>query len=299
MKQIGIIGFGKMGLNLAKNIKKNNYDVIGYDLNKTIYKELDNYNIKHKNEIKELIQSLDKPRSVIMIVNSGKPTEAVFNELSSFLEKGDCIIDAGNSFYKDSVSKYNLAKEKGINFIDAGVSGGPSGALNGCCIMAGGNEEIIKNYNDFFTKICVPNGYLYTGEPGSGHFAKMVHNGIEYGMMQAIAEGYQIINNSNYNFDLSKLSTLWNNGSVIRSWLVELMVEVFKKDPNLNNYSDVMSMNGEGLWTLQEALKQGTPAPIIGLSVMLRQNSTQQNNFAAKVISALRNSFGGHEIIKK
>ncbi|AOG60677.1 6-phosphogluconate dehydrogenase [Spiroplasma helicoides] len=299
MKNIGLIGLGKMGMGLVRNLHRNGYNPIGYDKNQDMYQELQKENINIAQNMDDLISKLEKPRYVIMFVNAGAPTEAVFKELIEKLEPGDCIIDAGNSYHKDSVKKYHIAKEHKLNFVDAGISGGPSGALNGACAMVGGDREVVEGLDKMFSDICVKNGYLHTGSIGSGHFAKMIHNGIEYGMMQAIAEGYQILENSDYEYDYKKVSDLWNNGSVIRSWLIELMSDIFSQDKDLSGYTEIMSMNGEGLWTIQDALSQGTPAPVIGLSVMMRQVSLQEKNFAGKVISALRNKFGGHEIVKK
>ncbi|QBQ07466.1 6-phosphogluconate dehydrogenase [Spiroplasma gladiatoris] len=299
MSSIGVIGLGKMGLGLLQNLNRNNHKAIGFDNNKKTLEQVSNMNLEVVDSLKELVQKLQKPRVVISIITAGKPTSDVFNEVVDLLEPGDFFVDAANSFYKDSIAKYQVAKTKNINFIDAGVSGGPKGALNGACIMAGGDKVEVNYLKSMFTDICVENGFLHTGDVGSGHFAKMVHNGIEYGMMQAIAEGYNVLENSQFNYNYSEISKLWNNGSVIRSWLVELMIDVFSEDPKLDNFTDIMNMNGEGLWTLNEALQQGTPAPVIALSVMMRQASLIDNSFSGKVVSALRNKFGGHEVSKK
>nr|VZR97731.1 6-phosphogluconate dehydrogenase, NAD(+)-dependent, decarboxylating [Mycoplasma feriruminatoris] len=299
MIQIGLIGLGKMGFNLIQNIKNNNYEVIGYDLNKSMYEKLNQKNIKTTNSIAELVKSLPTPRVIMLLVPNGKITQDCFDEVLSYLSSGDTIIDSGNSFYKDSIKRYEIAKQKNVHFIDCGISGGVSGALNGACMMVGADKKAIEPLNEFFKSLCVENGFLHTGKVGSGHFCKMVHNGIEYGMMQAIGEGYEILNNSEFDYDFQKVSLMWNNGSVIRSWLIELMIDAFKNDPKLESLTGQVDMNGEGLWTVQQALEQNTPAPVITLSVIMRQRSKLEDTFSGKVVSSLRNGFGGHEIKKK
>lgn len=299
MKEIGLIGLGKMGFNLIQNIKNNGFEPIGFDINQSNYSDLKAKFIKTTTSLKDLINNISKPRNIIMLVPSGKITTTIFDELLNLLDEGDCIIDAGNSFYKDSINKYKVAKSKNINFVDCGTSGGQSGALNGVCLMVGGETQVVKPLEEFFKAISVTDGFLHTGNPGSGHFCKMIHNGIEYGMMQSIAEGYELLKNSEFNFDYASVSKVWNNGSVIRSWLIELMYDIFKQNKDLDGISDVVNMNGEGLWTVEEALRQGTPTPTIALSVMMRQISQQDESFAGKVLASLRFAFGGHEIHKK
>lgn len=299
MNKIGLIGLGKIGFNLAINIKNHNLDIVGYDQNKKLCDNLSTHNIETVSSIEEMVKSLPKPRNIILLVPSGNITEKVFDELLFHLEADDCIIDAGNSFYQDSIRRWKKAKKHKVGFLDMGTSGGPSGALNGACLMVGGETKYIKPLENLFKKISVDKGYLHTGEIGSGHFSKMVHNAIEYGMVQSIAEGYEILENSLFKYDYQKLSDLWNNGSVVRGWLIELMQQIFKSDQDLSSYSSMMEMNGEGLWAVQEALKQGTPVPTIALSVMVRQQSTIDDSFSGKVVTALRQSFGGHKTIKR
>ncbi|WP_283272880.1 phosphogluconate dehydrogenase (NAD(+)-dependent, decarboxylating) [Spiroplasma sp. SV19] len=298
MKTIGLIGLGKMGINIIQNMKNNSYDPIGYDIKQTEYAFLAAKNIKTAQSLDELIINLPKPRYIMLLVPTGEITEKVFSEVIEKLAPDDCVIDAGNSFYQDSIRRSSIASEKGIHFVDCGTSGGWNGALKGSCLMVGGKLEVIKVLTPFFESLAVEDGFLHTGPVGSGHYAKMIHNGIEYGMMQALAEGYEILYNSEFNYNLAKISHLWNRGSVIRSWLIELMAETFHNDPTLDNLKGVMNMNGEGLWTVQEALTQGTPAPIIALSVIMRQRSQQNDTFAGKVVAALRFAFGGHDIVK-
>ncbi|ATX71469.1 phosphogluconate dehydrogenase (NAD(+)-dependent, decarboxylating) [Spiroplasma clarkii] len=293
---IGLIGLGKMGLNLIKNMAKQQLDPVGFDIDQKTYPKLTQANIKTASSLVRLIEILPKPRTVMLLLPSGAITQNCFEELLTLLEPGDVIIDAGNSHYQDSIKRYQAAQTKKIDFMDCGTSGGQSGALNGACLMVGGDLKVVQKYEEIFKKLAVTNGYLHTGAAGSGHYCKMIHNGIEYGMMQAIAEGYELLQNSEFDFDLAQVSKMWNHGSVIRSWLIELAQAAFENNNALDNISGVVNMNGEGLWTVEEAMKQGTPAPVIALSVIMRQRSKQQDTFAGKVLAALRNGFGGHEI---
>lgn len=215
------------------------------------------------------------------------------------VNEGDIIIDGGNSFYKDSIRRYEELKSIGINFLDSGTSGGQEGALNGICAMVGGDKEVFEVVEPIFKDISIKDGYLHTGKAGSGHFTKMVHNGIEYGMLQAIGEGFEILEASDFKLDYEKIADLWNHGSVIRGWLMELTKNAFSKDSHLDNIKGVVGSNGEGLWTAQTALELQIPAPVITTSVMTRYRSQQQDTFTGKVIAALRNEFGGHEVKKK
>jgi len=299
MKQIGLIGLGKMGFNLIQNIKRQGYEPIGYDISQEAVDKIAGMNIQTATSIKDLVEKLPKPRYVMLLVPAGMSTHETIEELFTLLEPGDVIIDAGNSFYETSLKHARQSKERGLEFVDVGTSGGTSGALNGACFMVGGSDEVMKELSPFFEKLAVENGFLHTGKPGSGHYAKMVHNGIEYGMMQAIAEGFEIIENSQFNYNKEKLAKVWNHGSVIRSWLIELVEQAYQKDQNLDQITGYVEMNGEGNWTVMEALKQGTPAPVISLSVQMRQRSQQKDTYAGKVLASLRNEFGGHKVILK
>jgi 6-phosphogluconate dehydrogenase len=214
------------------------------------------------------------------------------------LNKGDIIIDGGNSHYKDSVRHYNELADKGIEFLDCGTSGGVSGALEGVCVMIGGKKEIYDYCEPIFRSIAVPDGFLYCGERGSGHFVKMVHNGVEYGMMQSIAEGFDVLNASEFNLDFAAVAKLWNNGSVIRGWLMELTHDAFRRDAHLDAIKGIMHSSGEGKWTLEAALDQGIATPVIALSLLMRYRSMQADTFSGKVVAALRNEFGGHAVDK-
>ena len=230
------------------------------------------------------------------MVPNGAPVDGVITELLPLLNEGDIIIDGGNSNYKESVRRYKELKEKNINFIDCGTSGGISGALNGACLMVGGDIEPVKFCEEIFIDTAVKDGYLHVGEAGSGHFTKMVHNGIEYGMMQSIAEGFEILHKSNFEMDYEKVAKVWNNGSVIESWLMELTESLFSKDAKLEKIKGVMNSSGEGKWTIETALDLEVPAPVIALSLMMRYRSLEENTFSGRVIAALRNEFGGHKV---
>mgnify|MGYP001496598627 CR=1 FL=1 len=255
--------------------------------------------IKTVNTLEKLSKELDERKVFWLMIPQGKPVDETLKKLKTYLNKGDIVIDGGNSFYKDSIRRYEELKKVGIKFLDAGISGGQEGALNGICAMIGGEEETFKIIEPLFKDIAVKNGYLYVGKAGSGHFVKMVHNGIEYGMLQAIGEGFEILEKSNFDLDYEKVAKIWNHGSVIRGWLMELTQNAFNKDSNLQNIRGTVGSNGEGLWTAQTALELEIPAPVITTSVMMRYRSQQEDTFSGKVVAALRNEFGGHEVKKE
>lgn len=293
--QIGVIGLGKMGLNLALNLADHGHEVVGYDS----HAEIEESGFMTVSSIKALIGKLAAPRTVWLMVPAGEITESVLVEVSESLDEGDAIIDGGNSNYKDSVRRAEELKAKGIFLFDCGTSGGTEGARNGICSMIGGDAEKFKDIEPLFQGISVEDGYLYTGAAGSGHFLKMVHNGIEYGMMQSIAEGFEILNKSNFDFDYEKVAGVWNNGSIIRSYLMGLTQNAFSKDEKLEGIRGVMNSSGEGKWTVETALDLNVPAPVITLSLMMRYRSLEDDTFTGKVVAALRNEFGGHAVEKK
>ena len=296
---IGVIGLGKMGYNLALNLFDHNHEVIAFDKDGSQVEKVNREGIKGVHSIEELVNNLPKPRIIWLMVPSGNITEMVIDETAPLLEEGDIIIDGGNSNYKDSVQRAKSLAEKGIYFFDCGTSGGMEGARNGVCTMIGGDEEAFKIIEPLFKDISVENGYLYAGESGSGHFLKMVHNGVEYGMMQAIAEGFEILDKSQFDFDYEKVARVWNNGSVIRSWLMELTESAFSKDAKLDGLKGIMHSSGEGKWTVETALDLQTAAPVITMSLLMRYRSLEQDTFSGKVVAALRNEFGGHAVEKK
>lgn len=294
--QIGIVGLGKMGFNLALNLHRNMFKVLAYDISDDARKRLRSEQVDAAESLKDLAAAFTAKRVIWLMVPSGSIVDDTINTLVPLLSKGDIIIDGGNSNYKDSVRRYRSLGEKGIDFLDCGTSGGVSGALNGVCAMIGGKQEVFAQCEAIFKAVSIENGYLYCGESGSGHFIKMVHNGIEYGMMQSIAEGFELMHRSEYDFNHEAVASLWNNGSVIRSWLMELTANAFSKDAHLDKIRGVMHSSGEGKWMLETALEKSVATPVIALSLMMRYRSQQEDTFSGKVVAALRNEFGGHAV---
>ena len=298
--QIGLIGLGKMGYNIALNLRNHGHEVVAQDLNATAVAAINGEKgIVGVSTISEMTNLLRGRKAVWLMVPSGKIVDSVIENLVPQLAPNDIIIDGGNSNFNDSQRRAAALKEKGIDFLDCGTSGGMSGALNGACTMVGGDPSVFAFCEPIFKDMSVEGGYLYCGASGSGHFTKMVHNGIEYGMMQSIAEGFEVLEKSGFDFDFEKVALLWNRGSVIRSWLMELTADAFSKDAKLDSLRGVMHSSGEGKWTLETALNLGVPTPVIALSLIMRQRSQQDDSFAGKVVAALRNEFGGHAVEKK
>lgn len=297
--KVGLIGLGKMGYNLALNMRDNHIEVIAYNRTVEKVKEIEKEGVQGAYTLEDLVHKLPKPRIIWMMIPAGNPVDEMIDKLLPLIEKGDVLIDGGNSHYKDTLRRYELLKEKGIKFVDIGTSGGVSGARNGACMMIGCGDDVFTIIEPLVKVLCVPNGYLHTGVNGSGHYAKMIHNGIEYGMLQAIAEGFEILEKAPFNFDLEKVAQVYNNGSVIRGWLMELLQNALSKDPKLENILGVVHSSGEGLWTVQEALELKVPVQVIASSLFTRYRSEQMDTFAGKVIAALRNEFGGHKVETK
>lgn len=299
--QLGLIGLGKMGWNLMENMLDHGIEVNVFDVSKNTRQKAQDSKLKIKvaNDLEKLVGSLPQPRIIWLMVPAGEPTNESIAKLVDLLDKDDILIDGGNSYYKDSIAHGQAAAKKGIHFFDCGTSGGMSGARHNGNFMLGGKKEIFPQIEPLFKKIAAPDGYLYTGEVGSGHFLKMVHNGVEYGMMQAIGEGFDVLSKSQFNYDNEAVAKVWNNGSVIRSWLMELAQASFAKDANLDEIKGVMHSSGEGAWTVQEALQLHVPTPVISSALMMRYRSEENDTMTGKVVSALRNGFGGHAVDKK
>ncbi|WML38386.1 decarboxylating 6-phosphogluconate dehydrogenase [Neobacillus sp. OS1-2] len=296
---IGLIGLGKMGYNLALNLMDHDHHVLAFDVNKEAVKKISEEGVVGTASITELVGKLSSPKIIWMMVPSGAITEQVTEELKGLLVAGDIVIDGGNSHYKDSIRRGKELSEKGIHFFDAGTSGGMAGAREGACMMIGGDKSVFDHIEPIFRDISVDNGYLYAGQSGSGHFLKMVHNGVEYGMMQAIAEGFELLEKSDFDYDYEKVAKVWNNGSVIRSWLMELTENAFSKDPKLESIKGIMHSSGEGKWTIETALDLQTAMPVTALALMMRYRSLEEDTFTGKVVAALRNEFGGHSVENK
>jgi len=296
--KMGFVGLGKMGQNMTKRLLKH-HEVVAFDVNKEAVLEAKNNGAIAANSIKDLTDKLQTPRIIWVMVPSGKITDDTIETLSQNLNKGDILIDGGNSFYKDSIRHAKNLKEKQINFLDIGTSGGIWGLKEGYCLMAGGDKKIYDSIEPILKTLSNQDGYLHVGDNGAGHFVKMIHNGIEYGLMQAYAEGFEILKAKNeFNLDLHKISKLWNHSSVVRSWLLELIEKVFKEDQNLDNIKGFVPDSGEGRWSVKEAIDLDVPSPVITLSLLERFSSRQEDSFRAKVLSALRDEFGGHGVKK-
>lgn len=299
MMKIGLIGLGKMGYNLALNMKDKGIDVVAYDISEQARIMINNEGIQTVNSYQALTEALPKPRIIWLMVPSGKIVEAVIEEISQLLQKDDVLIDGGNSMYLDSVRRYQAMKEKGINFVDCGTSGGTEGARNGACLMVGGEEKVVKSIEPLFEKVAQKDGYSYMGKPGSGHFVKMVHNGIEYGMMQAIGEGFELMNASDFDLDYHQIAKVWSNGSIIEGLLMRNTTEAFRKDKQLSSILGIVDDSGEGQWMVETALKYKVALPVITQSLYSRYKSKDENKFSEKVVAAIRNEFGGHAVYKK
>jgi 6-phosphogluconate dehydrogenase len=296
--KLGLVGLGKMGYNLGLNFMDHGHEIVAYDINKEAVDRLVADGATGAYSLKEMAEKLENPKIVWLMVPAGL-VDDVLNDLVPLLSEGDIVIEAGNSNYKKSLQRYEALKAKGIALIDAGTSGGVSGARHGACYMIGGDKKAFSLVEPLFKDTAVENGYHFTGQPGGGHFLKMVHNGIEYGMMAAIAEGFEVLEKSEFDFDYEKVARVWNHGSVIRSWLMELTENAFSKDPKLESIRGVMHSSGEGKWTVETALDLQVPTPVIALSLMMRYRSLEEDTFTGKVVAALRNEFGGHEVVKK
>lgn len=296
---IGLIGLGKMGYHLALNMKNKGINVIAYDVSKTALSQMALEGVKTVDSYESLIKVLPQPRIIWLMVPSGAIVEGVINLLSSQLSKGDIVIDGGNSLYLDSIRRYQSLKELGINFVDCGTSGGINGARNGACLMVGGEEKIVKSIENLFIAIAQKDGYAYIGKPGSGHFVKMVHNGIEYGMMQAIGEGFELMNKSDFDIDFQKVAKVWSNGSIIEGLLMKNTQDAFSKDARLTSIEGKVDDSGEGQWMIETALKHKVALPVITQSLFARYKSKDEDQFSEKVVAAIRNEFGGHAVYKK
>jgi 6-phosphogluconate dehydrogenase len=295
--QLALIGLGKMGYQLAFNMAKE-HEVIAFDVNEEVRKKISEEGITTADSLPALLAQLNGRKLIWLMVPSGEIVDRIIDELIPRLNAHDIIIDGGNSFFKDSIRRSERLAEHGLYYLDCGTSGGVSGARNGICAMIGGNQDAFNYCESLFKSIALPKGYWYCGASGSGHFTKMVHNGIEYGMMQSIAEGFAMLHASEYNFNLKAIAELWNQGSVIRSWLIELTANAFTKDPTLDKIKGIAHSSGEAQWMVDTAKEMNLEVPVIDMSLKLRYASLQKETFAAKVVAALRNEFGGHAVEK-
>jgi 6-phosphogluconate dehydrogenase len=298
--KIGFVGLGKMGGGMVGRLLKGEHKIVAFDPIEEALKEAEDKGAVPASSLKELVDQLHPPRAIWIMVPSGKPTGETITSLSHLLGEHDILIDGGNSFYKDSMKRAHGLKEKGISFLDVGTSGGIWGPKVGYCLMIGGEEGVFRQVEPVFETLAPKDGYAYVGTGGAGHFVKMVHNGIEYALLQGYAEGFEIMHAKKaFKLDLGRIAYLWNQGSVIRSWLLELAENAFKKDAHLGAVRDYVEDSGEGRWTVAEAIEEDVPAPVITLSLLERFRSRQEESFSAKVIAALRDEFGGHGVKTK
>jgi 6-phosphogluconate dehydrogenase len=272
---------------MVERLRRGGHEVIGYDRNPKV---------SDVGSLPELVEKLVPPRAVWVMVPAGDSTEQTIRELAGLLGKGDLVVDGGNSNFRDSVRHGAELAERGLLFVDAGTSGGIWGLEKGYCLMVGGSDEAFKRIEPALKTLAPEDGYAHVGPVGAGHFTKMVHNGIEYAMLQAYAEGFEILQASRFELDLHQLASLWNHGSVVRSWLMELAERAFAKDPSLSQIRGYVEDSGEGRWTVFEAINEDVPAPTIAASLFARFASRQEDSFGMKVIAALRNEFGGHAV---
>jgi 6-phosphogluconate dehydrogenase len=295
--QLGFIGLGRMGSNMVRRLLRGGHSIVAYNRSPEKTQEIAGEGATPSFTIAELVEKLEKPRVAWIMVPAGDATEAQITELLEHLEPGDTIVDGGNTNFHDDVRRHKELAEHGIRYVDAGVSGGIWGLANGFCLMVGGDREAVEPLEPAFRSLAPVDGYLHAGPPGAGHYVKMIHNGIEYGLMQAYAEGFEIMHASEYPLDLGAIADLWNHGSVVRSWLLELAVDAFRKNgEDLGELKGWVADSGEGRWTVQEAIDRDVPAPIITLALQTRFRSRQDDSYGAKVLAALRNEFGGHAV---
>ena len=298
--KIFMIGLGKMGHNLVLNMKEKGFDVVGYDNSEVAINKAKDAGIDVYSDFDEFININSDCRVFWVMLPSGNITNNMLNLLKNKLRENDIVIDGGNSDYNDSLEHAKDFEEKGMYFFDTGTSGGVSGARNGCCLLVGGNQEIFEKYLEkLYDAITLEDGYMYTGKSGSGHYMKMIHNAILYGMMQTIGEGFELLHASEFDYDLEKVAKTWNASAVIRGWLMELAGNAFSKDKKLDEIDGIVNASKEAQVTLNSGFKYGAPTPVIALSLYMRMKSKQESSFSSKVIAALRNEVGGHDILKK
>ena len=294
--ELGFVGLGRMGCNMTVRLLRGGHKLVAYDRAPAAVAEAARQGARGAASPADLVAGLASPRVVWLMIPAGKPVDDTLEQLEPLLSRGDLVVDGGNSNYKDGKRRAQRLAAHGVEFVDCGTSGGVWGLANGYCMMLGGSDEAIARLKPALDTLAPPDGWLHAGPVGAGHFAKMVHNGIEYGLMQAYAEGFEILRASDYKYDLARLGDLWNHGGVVRSWLLELAVLAFRKDPGLDHIRGWVEDSGEGRWTVQEAIDRNVPAELLTLALLNRFRSRQEDSFRDKVLAALRNEFGGHAV---
>jgi 6-phosphogluconate dehydrogenase len=297
--ELGIIGLGRMGANMSERLVQGGHRVVTYDHSPEAIQRSVDKGALGAHSLADFVKQLTPARVIWLMVPSGDPVDMTIEQLLPNLSQDEIIIDGGNSYYKDSIRRAEKLKQLGIHFVDVGTSGGIWGLQEGYCLMIGGEKERVDQLEPIFKTLAPENGFAYVGGSGAGHFVKMVHNGVEYGMLQAYGEGFEMLKASQFDFDLAKISHLWNQGSVVRSWLLELAENAFQKDPQLSSIKGYVEDSGEGRWAVREAVEREIPASVLTLSLFARFASRQDDSFSAKVIAALRNEFGGHAVRKE
>jgi 6-phosphogluconate dehydrogenase len=300
--QLAIIGLGKMGANMARRLLKQGVDVVGMNRSQAIVQELSQIKgFTAASGIDDIVNKLSAPRVVWLMLPSGEPTESMLQQLEQHLSPGDIVVEGGNANYHDSQRRAERLAEKSLHFIDAGVSGGIWGLENGYCLMVGGDKEPVAVVQPVLEALAPDKntGWAHVGPAGAGHFSKMIHNGIEYGMMQAFAEGFSLLQNKQeFDYDLAQLAELWRHGSVVRSWLLDLMAGFLNEDQTLDQVSSYVADSGEGRWTVEESIAQGVPAPVLALALHMRFSSQGQSDYGNKLLAKMREAFGGHALGK-
>ncbi len=285
--KLGIVGLGRMGAGMRERLRRGGHDVVGFDLNP---------DVSDVESLEALVESLEAPRVVWLMVPSGQPTEEMVQRVAGLLSEGDIVVDGGNSLYKDSIRRAGMLAERGIRFLDAGTSGGVWGLEIGFCLMVGGPEDAFAVVEPALAALAPEDGYAHVGPSGAGHYTKMIHNGIEYGMMQAYAEGFDLLKAYDDELDLHRIAELWKHGSVVRSWLLDLAESALAKDPGLAGLQPYVEDSGEGRWTVIEGVERGVPTSVIAGSLWARFASRDESSFALRMLAALRNEFGGHAV---
>ena len=296
MMMLGLVGLGRMGGNMATRLLRAGVGVVAHDRSAAAVREAEGRGARGAETLQALVERVPRPRHVWLMLPAGEPTEAAIEALASLLSSGDTIVDGGNTHYKDDVRRARELATRGLHYVDVGTSGGIWGLEQGYCLMVGGEREVVERLSPVFTALAPPDGWLHVGGNGSGHYVKMIHNGIEYGMMQAYAEGFELLSASEYALDLAAIARLWTRGSVVRSWLLDLTADALKADPTLASVKPWVEDSGEGRWTVEDAVEKAVPAPVITASLFARFRSRRENSFADRLLAALRHAFGGHAV---
>jgi 6-phosphogluconate dehydrogenase len=296
--QLGFVGLGKMGLNMVTRLTRGGHRIVAYDRNPSAVSQAEAAGAAGAASLEALVAALTPPRAVWVMVPSGAPTESTVDALGAQLTAGDAVIDGGNTNFHDDVRRAETLAAKGIHYVDAGTSGGIWGLTEGYCLMVGGGAEICRRLEPVFLTLAPEGGYLRVGDSGAGHYVKMIHNGIEYGLMQAYAEGFELMHASDYHVDLAAVASLWMKGSVVRSWLLELTARALAEDGDLSALKGYVEDSGEGRWTLHEGIDRAVPLPVLTAALFTRFRSREDNPFSERLLAALRNQFGGHAVKK-